>query len=186
MPVGYPVLNIRSSLTKIVLGHFMLNPEAEAYVNELSRRFDLDSGNLARQLVRMEKEGILKSRWSGVQRYYSLNKDFPLLKEYKKIVLKTFGLEYTLKETLAKVPGISRAFIFGSYAANAMDASSDIDLLVMGEHSTAELNRVIAEFQKGIERPVHVVGMTTDEYEQKRKKDPFVRAIDNGPKTEIL
>jgi predicted nucleotidyltransferase len=180
------MLSIRSALTKAVLGHFMLNPDSESFVNDLARRFELDSGNLARQLVRLEREGVLKSRWSGSQRYYSLNKGFALLKEYRKIVLKTFGLEYSLKAALQKIDGISRAFVFGSYASDRMDVASDIDVMVVGDHSTAELNRAVAGIQEKTERPIHAVSMTAREYEKKRKTDPFLKSIEKGPRVNIV
>ncbi|MBI4309091.1 MAG: winged helix-turn-helix transcriptional regulator, partial [Candidatus Omnitrophica bacterium] len=58
----------------------MLQQGAEIYVRDLARALHLESGNLARKLLELEKEGILKSRWRGKQRYYSLNANFPLIK----------------------------------------------------------------------------------------------------------
>ena len=180
------MISFRSSVTKAVLGHFMLSPDSEMFVNEIARRFGLDSGNLARQLVRLEKEGLVKSRWSGGQRYYSLNRDYPLIEEYRKISRKTFGLEVLLRDALKPVAGITRAVIFGSYAADRMDASSDIDLLVVGEHAALALNTAVAGVQKKIDRPVHAISMSSAEYQRKQKKDPFLIAIGKGPTVVIV
>ena len=136
----------------------------------------VETGNLTRKLISFEKEGILKSRWQGKQRYYSLDKAFPLLKEYKNIVFKTIGLEQLLKDSLRKISGIKTAIIYGSYAQNKMDSHSDIDLLVVGKHSTVLLQKAIAGIQKSIRREINVVSMSLEEYQQKQKT-PFLRSI---------
>ena len=128
------MLSLRSKIVQSVLGYFMLHEEAELYVNEMARRFSLDDGNLARKLKELEQEGILKSRLRGKERYYSLNESFPLLKEYKKIILKTVGFEEILNNALKHLKGIEKAYLFGSYAEDKMDVSSDIDLVVVGKH----------------------------------------------------
>ncbi len=92
---------LKSKIAKVVLGYFILHEGAEMYINEMARKFKLDSGNLTRKLAEFEKEGIFKSRLSGKQKYFSINKSFPLLKEYKKIIQKTVGFEYILKESLS-------------------------------------------------------------------------------------
>ena len=180
------MMHFRSNLTRAVVGHFMLSPDSEMFVNELARRFKLDSGNLARQLVRLEKEGLFKSRLSGSQRYYSLNRDYPLLEEYRKIVLTTFGLEGLLRIALGPVAGISKAVIFGSYAADRMDAVSDVDLLVIGTHDVMALNRAIAALQKKVDRLIHTVSMTDGEYQRKKNKDAFLRSVEKGAKVIII
>ncbi len=155
----------------------MLQQGAEIYVNDLARILDLESGNLTRKLLELEGEGILKSVWRGRQRYYSLNKAFPLIREYKNIVLKTVGFEQVLKTALSKIAGIQRAVIFGSYAKNHMDSYSDIDLLVVGSHDTIELNKTIAQIQKTVQRDINLVSMAGNEYDRKKKSDPFLKSI---------
>ncbi len=180
------MLNLRSKPARAVLGYFMLNDEAEAYVNELARQLELDSGNLARKLRELEKTGVLRSVERGRERYYSLNPDFPLLKEYKQIVLKTVGIEHTLREALTKVNGVKRAFIFGSYASGAFDAASDIDLLVIGSHKTLDVLRVVATIQKAIGREINVVNMDEAEYRRRSASDHFVKTINHGNKVELI
>lgn len=171
------MLSLRSKISQKILNYFMLQQGAEGYVNDLARTLDAESGNLTRKLLELEKEGILKSRWQGKQRYYSLNKDFLLLKEYKNIILKTLGLEQILKTSLSKLSGIKKALIFGSYARDRMDSHSDIDLLVVGDHSTVELNRAVAQVQRSVHRDINAVSMSLQEYNAKKKNDPFLKSI---------
>jgi predicted nucleotidyltransferase len=171
------MLNLRSQITRAVLGYLFLQEETEMYVNELSRRLSLESGNLTRKLIQLEKEGILKSRWQGSQKYYSLNTGFPLFKEYKSIVLKTVGFEHVLKDRLKKVPGIRKVIIFGSYAEDKMDTLSDIDVLVVGDCDMIFLQKEIAAIQKAVGREINMVSMPLKEYQRRRTTDPLLKSI---------
>lgn len=81
------MISLRSKIAQKVLGYFFANGKNSLYINEMSRTLGLDRGNLIKKLQTLEKEGILKSEFRGNQRYFSLNTRYPLLKEYKKIVL---------------------------------------------------------------------------------------------------
>ena len=179
------MFSLRSKITQTVLGYFMLHEGQELYVNEMARRLKLDQGNLYRKLKELEKEGILKSELRGKERYYSLNTSFALREEYKKIILKTVGLEHLLKEALQRVEGLKEAYLFGSYAKDQMDAASDIDLLAIGSYDTLELQKEISEVQRSIGREINVVSFGAVEYEKKRKNDPFVKSVLKGKKIKI-
>ena len=180
------MLSLRSKIAQKVLNYFMLQQGAESYVSDLGRTIQVENGNLTRKLMELEKEGILKSRWQGKQRYYSLNKNFSLLKEYKNIVLKTLGLEQILKISLGKIFGIKKALIFGSYAQDKMDPHSDIDLLVIGDHSTVDLNKAVAQVQKSINRDINAVSMSLQEYNDKKRDDPFLKSIEAKKSVKIV
>ncbi len=179
------MLNLRSKISQRILDYFLLQDGPESYVNDLARTLGVETGNLTRRLITLEKEGILKSRWQGKQRYYSLDRAFPLLKAYKNIVSKTIGLEQLLKDSLSKVPGIKTAVIYGSYAQNKMDSYSDIDLLVVGKHNTVLLQRAVSGIQKNVRREINVVSMSLEEYHQK-SKDPFLQSIKKKKTIKIL
>ncbi len=180
------MISLRSDITQKVLGYFMLHYRAELYINEMARRLSVDDGNLTRKLKELEKEGILKSELKGQEKYYSLNRSFPLVQEYKKIILKTVGLEQQLKELLKPIKGLKNAYIFGSYATDKMDASSDIDLMVVGNHSTIEVQKKIAEIQKSVNREINVINLSREEYAKKQKSDPFIKSILRKKKIQIL
>lgn len=180
------MLNLRSQITQAVLGYFMLHEGAELYVHEMARLLGVDQKNLDRKLKELEGEGIFKSERRGKERYYSLNAFFPLLQEYKKIVLKTVGLEHLLKRALQEVTGLKQAYLFGSYAKDQMDLASDIDLLAIGGHDSVDLQKKISEVQKSVGREINVVSLGGAEYEKKRRKDPFLKSVLRGKTIRIL
>jgi len=180
------MISFKSKITQTLLKHFMLHDKDEMYINEMARRFKLDSGNLTRKLLELEEEGILKSRPIGDQRHYSLNKSFPLIREYKNIVMKTMGIEKVLSDALKGIRGIKKALIFGSYAKNKMDQSSDIDLLVVGGHNNVELQKKIAKVQRPIDREINLISVTSKEYANKKGKDDLFRSISRNPKIDLI
>ena len=79
---------------------------------------------------------------------------------------------------IGNIKGLKEAYLFGSYASNKMDSSSDIDLLAVGTHSILELQRVIANLQKDTGREFNVTNLSMKEFEVKKKnKDPFINSI---------
>lgn len=66
-------------------------------------------------------------------RFFKLNKNYPLYEDIKKIISKTIGIEFKLKELVNALNEVEIAFIFGSIAKNKENTNSDIDLMMIGE-----------------------------------------------------
>ncbi len=175
---GEKMISLRSKVTIKLLDYYFLNPEAQVYINELARILDLDPKNTETKLKELEKEGLFKSEFRGKQRYFFLAKDNPILEHYRQIFLKTHGIEKMLKDMIVGIKGIKEAYLFGSYATNKMDSSSDIDLLAIGTHSVLELQRVVAKLQKDTGREFNVINLSPKEFAVKKKnKDPFINSV---------
>ena len=181
------MISLRSTVTKKLLNYFLLNPEESLFINEISRKLDLDKRNLVKKLQELEREGILKSRVRGNQKFYSINKDYPLYNEYKKIIFKTIGIENRLRDILKGVDGIEKVYLYGSYASDKMAAHSDIDLLVIGSHKILSLQKQISRLQKEIDREINVVNMDKKEFKKRKKEnDPFLKTIFKGKHIEVI
>lgn len=179
------MISLRSKVTQAVLNYFFLNPSHSRYVNELARLLRLDPKNLHLKLKELEREGLLKSEFIGKERHFSLKTTHPLLREYKKIFLQTVGFERHLRDILRRLPGAEEAYLFGSYAKNRMDAASDIDLLVVGNHSSIMLQKMIGELQKSAGREINVVNMTKSEFLRK-KRASFLKNVLLGGHIKLL
>lgn len=176
------MISFESKITQKLFTLFFANQEKEVYVNELARTLDIDPGNLDRKLKELKKEGIFKSEFRGKQKYYFLNKNFPLLHEYKQIFNKTIGLEYQLKKTLSKIKEISHAYIYGSYAKDKLGAHSDIDLIIiikLDKESTLEvLSESLDRIEKAIQREINYILYSEKEFKEKLKnKNPFLEEV---------
>lgn len=172
------MISLRSTVARKLLNYFFVNPSEILYVNELSRKLELDKRNLVKKIKELEKEGILKSQSRGNLKLYSINQNYPLYDEYRKIFIKTLGLEEDLRKILVHTEGLKAAYIYGSYARDKMDVHSDIDLLAIGNHDILLLQRKLNKLQREINREINVVNMDMREFKRRNKnKDPFVTDI---------
>jgi len=181
------MISLRSQIARKVLGFFILNPQETLYVNELSRKLALDKRNLVKKLHELEKDGILRSENRGNLKLYGVNSEFPLYQEYRRIILKTVGGEERLREIMRETPGIKEAYIYGSYAQDAMSAHSDLDLLVVGDHEIKALQRKINLLQREIGREINSVNISVGEFKKRTDmKDPFIAGILRGKTVRLV
>lgn len=172
------MLQLKSQIARKLLNYFFINPDQSLYVNELERTLGLDKRNLVKKLKEFELEGILKSTTTANLKLYSINKNYPLFEEYRKIILKTVGFEGQLNQVIQKEPHVTKAYLYGSYAHNKMQAHSDIDLLVVGDHSIISLQKKINRLQHDTGREINVVSMSEEDFKERAKKhDPFLSGI---------
>ncbi|MBU1136937.1 nucleotidyltransferase domain-containing protein [Patescibacteria group bacterium] len=181
------MLKLQSKIEIKVLGYFIMNPHVKRYINDLAKILELDPANLHKKLKAMEGEGILSSEMDGKQKYYCLNRNYPLLKEVIKIYKAKYGLEVILAQKLKNLKGLKEAYIFGSYAESKLEEESDIDLLLIGEHSSIEAIKRIHKLQNTIEREINIVDLTEKEFEKKkREKNEFIISIFSGAVIKII
>ena len=180
------MFSLGSQITIRVLGYFFMNPDKRHYVNELAELLALDPGNLSRKLKELAAEGVLAAEEQGNQKYYFLNKNYPLLKEVKKVYEVKYGVISLLKNELSGIEGLTKAYVFGSFAKNSLQQESDIDLLLVGAHSSLEAKRRLLPIQKNIGRQINVVDMSQNEFERaQQEKDAFVENIFSGKTIDI-
>lgn len=178
------MFKLNSKIEIAILGYFFVNNNAKKYINELAKVLKVNPANLDKKLKTLEKEGVLVSETSGKQKYYFLNKRYPLLEEVKKIYNSKYGLEKLLEKALKDLNGLEEAYIFGSYARNQLEAESDIDLLLVGNHSSIEAQKKVAGLQNYLQREINIIDMTAEEFKRRQKrKDEF---IDNILKNKII
>lgn len=171
----------RSKERNRIVGYFLINPEKKHYINEMASMFGMYPANVNKKLKELEREGLLKSEFVGNIRFYYINKQFPLLKQYKEIFQKTMGIEKKIKDTFEKDNGIQEVYIFGSYAKDTMDASSDIDILVVGDCSALEIEKTAVLLQKEFGREFNIINLSKEELERKKfNKNPFIKHVFSG------
>ncbi len=156
------------------MNYFYINSESEAYINELAKLLSLDPGNLYRKLKELESMGLLTSKYFGNVKLYSLNKKFPLFEEYRSIFQKQYGLDAMLKESLKKLKGLKQAYLFGSIVSEKFSSHSDIDLLLVGNHSPLEAQKAIMKLQTNLKREINIVNLSQTELKLKKESDPFL------------
>ncbi|MBB3241401.1 putative nucleotidyltransferase [Pseudomonas sp. Tn43] len=117
-----------------VLGLLFGKPDQSFYANEIARWAQVGKGSLMRELDRLQRAGVLTMSRQGNQTHYQANPDCPIYVELLGIARKTFGIAEPLRQALQPfAKQITWAFVYGSIAKDQANASSDIDLMLIGE-----------------------------------------------------
>jgi len=179
---------IISSKTRVkLLTLFLLGPEREYYVREITRMTEENMNAVRRELTNLESFGLISGERKGNQQYYTVNRDFFLYEDLQKIVLKTEGVARVIKEHLAGKAAVRCMFIYGSFAKGSAGEKSDIDLFIIGDIDDNELIPLVHESERALNREINYTLMRPRELEQrKRDGDPFVTNVLNEPKLMII
>lgn len=177
----------KSKTRKALFKLYFTNPESEYYLRGLERLLDIPVSMIRKELMRLEQEGVFLSRKKGNLLYYTLNKSYPLFSELKSIVFKTVGIEGALRQILVKIKGIELAFIYGSFAKKSENATSDVDLFIMGNINDNLLIGEIRKAEDAFMREINYTLYTRDEFKKKKvKKDSFILSLIENPKVFLI
>ncbi len=188
------VLNMRSNpptsapqLLEILFGAYrreilsllLLRPDESFYVREISRMTGVSAGSLHRELKLLADAGLLLRTEAGNQVRYQMNRDCPIVPELAGIFRKTAGLADVLRELLVPLDSkIAMAWVFGSMAQGNAQASSDIDLMVIGSASFASVVEACHEGGARLGREVNPVILTKAAFRAKlHAGDRFVARV---------
>jgi len=167
----------KSEIRKRIILLLLYNPEDSFYINQIARIVKTSTGNVQRELKRLEENGLLLKEKKGNSLYFKINTSGPLFNDFKNIVDKTIGLKNILAETLKNKKGIDFAFLFGSYVKGDFAADSDIDLYVIGDITEKELYQLIKRAEKKIYREINYHLASRQEFQEKTKESFFHKEI---------
>ncbi len=137
-----------SKLRARVLGWLYTHSDERYFVRQLAELLREDSTNVSRELVRLEKMGLLVAVTSGKQKLYQANKDHPVFVELQGIAIKIsekrqkyaespdgqidtrFTIESKQLDSFCRRNHINKLSLFGSVLRDDFSPESDIDILV--------------------------------------------------------
>jgi predicted nucleotidyltransferase len=159
----------------------------EFHLRELSRLSKLGLGPWQRELSKLEGLQLIQRRVDGNRRSFRANKEHPLYSELVSIVAKTGGLRDVLKSALKDMKGIRVAFVFGSLADGAGNASSDVDLMIVGDVGLRIIAPRLRHATDAIGREINPVVMSQAGFYSKMKEgDAFLKNVMAGKKLYIV
>jgi predicted nucleotidyltransferase len=172
------MLDLHSKARQRLLVYYFTNPTARHHLRDLAERLSINPSNLSKELRRLERDGLFRSEVNGRQKYFQLDRKYPLFNEVRKIVAKTIGAAPLIAQTLKKIEGIHEAYLYGSFAINQQDAASDIDLLLIGAPREEALAQVIRKLEQQLGREISYTVLTPKEFESRRaRKDAFLENL---------
>ena len=150
----------------------------DLHLRELCRLSKLGIGPWQRELAKLEKLDLIHRRVDGNRRSFRANKEHPLYPELASLVAKTSGLREVLVNALKEAKGIQVAFVFGSLAGGAGKASSDVDLMVIGDIGLRDIAPRLRPAIDSIGREINPVVMSPAGFSSKVKEgDAFLKNV---------
>ena len=177
--------NVQRRLLALIFG----NPGSSFYTREIVRRVNSGTGAVERELKRLQRSGLVTVKDIGNQRHYSANRKSPIYRELYSLVKKTSGLNEPLSRSLEPfAEKIRAAFVYGSMAKQTDAASSDIDLMVIGENITySDLYSGLHKAEIQLGRPVNPTILEFAEWVRKHaEKNSFVEKVSKQPKIFVV
>ena len=138
------------------------------YLRQIVRAAGAGLGAVQRELKQLSDAGIVKRFVRGHQVYYQANPQSPVFAEVKNLVVKTVGVGAALQAALAPLADrIDLAVIYGSIARSEEHRESDVDVLVVGKVTFAEVVSAFSEVQETIGREINPTVYPLSEFRSK-------------------
>jgi predicted nucleotidyltransferase len=166
-----PPLSIADALfgktQQAVLSLLFGQPERSFYLRELVAAAGGGASQVQRELAALTAAGLVTREPRGNQVWFAANPASPVFGELKSLVAKTAGIADVVRDALQPFSRqIAAAFIYGSVARGEHDASSDVDVLVVGSVAPSKLAPVQLALRERLGRPVRAVVYSAAELRQ--------------------
>jgi len=172
-----------------VLGLIFGKPERSFYTNEIARWAQMGKGSLVRELDRLQRAGVLTMFRQGNQIHYQANPDCPIYAELLGITRKTFGIADPVRDALQPFSSqLIWAFIYGSVAKDEANASSDIDLMLIGQGlNYSDVMERLLPLEEQLGRPLNPTLYTPDDWMTKLSaENSFVVRVAQQDKINLM
>jgi predicted nucleotidyltransferase len=181
------MFDLHSKARQQLLAYYFTNPTARHHLRDLAERLNIDPSNLSKEFARLEREGLFRSEVSGRQKYFQLNRQYPLFNEVRKIVAKTIGAVPLISQSLKRIQGIDKAYLYGSFARNQQDVASGVDVLVIGAPREEALAQAARKLERQLGREINYTVLTPKEFESRRaRQDAFLENVWHNQRVSLL
>jgi len=187
---GSPVLSaLFSSSARVRLLSVLLHaPQERFYLRQLQALTGISPRSVQLELRNLAQAGILEREVSGNRTYYRANERCPILPELRGMFTKTAGVADVLRAALEPLrKRITLALIYGSMASGRDRPESDVDLLVIGRATFAQVVRAVQGAQDILGREVNPTVFTEAEVRSRAKRrDHFLSSLRRGARIMLI
>lgn len=163
------------------------DPDKVHHVRDMVRLTNEEINAVRRELLHLEKAGMVAKEPRANRLYYNFRKSYPLYFELLELISKTTNLGGDILKNKAKLGKISFAMMSGKYIRNLPHDPNDVDLLIVGAVVLPELAQIVRLEESRRGREINYTVMTDDEFEfRKRRKDPFILNVIAGSRLLVI
>lgn len=179
---------IISRVRRKILELFLTNPGSIFHVRDIVRKVGEEINAVRRELLHMEKAGMVSKEQRANRLFYTFRKDYPLYSNLMEMITKSTGLGWELIKHRVKLGKIKFVMFSGRFIRGvAPKNANDIDVLIVGNVVLPELSQLIKGEEGRRGREINYTVMTEEDFEfRKRRRDPFVVSILEGSRVMII
>jgi len=171
-----------SSQTRVkLLSTFLLHPEEEYFIRELTRLLHEQINSIRRELENLRRVGLVKARHRNRKKYYHVDTDFPLYNELRGIFTKEIQAESPIVASLKKLSGIKLILLAGSFVGS----ESKVDLLIVGDMKKEMLEALLLQ-DPNLKNVKYSIFSEGDFLYRLSLKDRFVTEILSDPRHMLI
>ena len=166
-----------SSQTRVkLLSTFLLHPESEYFIRELTRLLGEQINSIRRELENLRRIGLVRARHRNRKKYYRVDIDFPLYADLRNLFSKEIQSESAVVASLKNLPNI-QLIVAGSFAST----ESKVDLLIVGSVKKELIEALLLQDPE-MKHVKYSIFSEADFLYRLSLKDRFIREILNDPR----
>lgn len=167
-----------SSQTRMkLLSTFLLHPEREYFIRELTRLLGEQINSIRRELENLRRIGLVKARHKNRKKYYHVDPDFTLFQELRSIFSKEIQAENPVVASLKKLSDVQLVLLAGIFAGT----ESKVDLLIVGDVKKEVLEALLLQ-DPNLKNVKYSIFSQADFLYRLSLKDRFIQEILNDPR----
>ncbi len=171
-----------SSQTRVkLLSTFLLHPESEYFIRELTRLLGEQINSIRRELENLRRIGLVKSRHRNRKKYYHVDTEFPLYADLRNIFSREIQSESPIVASLKKLPHVQLILLAGALAGT----ESKVDLLIVGTVKKEVLEALLLQ-EPSLKHVKYSIFSEADFLYRLSLKDRFISEILNDPRHLII
>ncbi len=177
-----------TSKTRVKLLSLFLDNQSEMYhVREIVRRVSEEINAVRRELILLEKKGILSREPRANRVYYYLDKNYPYYFDLLRLHAKSSGLGFDIIKNRVKLGKIKYAMLSGKFARRTRENPEDVDLLIVGTVVLPELSLIVKQEETKRGEEINYTVMTDEEFIFRKKRlDPFILGVITGSRVMLI
>lgn len=166
-----------TSTTRVkLLTIFLLNPEQEFFIRELTRELNEQINSIRRELDNLKKIGLLKTKEKNRKKYFTVNKNFLLFNELKAIIVKGISNKDEISRRIASFGDVDVLIFSGIF----VNKDSMIDMLIVGNIDKERLEEYLNN-ELDTSRAIRFSIMSRDDFQYRKKcYDKFLMDLLEG------
>ncbi len=167
-----------SSQTRVkLLSTFLLHPESEYFIRELTRLLGEQINSIRRELENLRRIGLVKARHRNRKKYYRVDTEFPLYPDLRNLFSKEVQAESPIVASLKNLPNVQLIVLAGSFAGT----ESKVDLLIVGTVKKELIEALLLQDPQ-LKHVKYSIFSEADFLYRLSLKDRFIQEILNDPR----